>query len=292
MVRLKIRRFDPSKIKPDRIIYFIGRRGSGKSTLTEDILSHLAPRLDMALAMSPTEDSLAVFRKHFPEPWLFDGYSEATVEELVEMQKNLARQNKQRSLALVLDDCMYQRNVLRSNAMRNLHFNGRHLHVCFINAVQYLMDIEPSMRSQVDYVFALRETIQSNKMKLWKFFFGIFPNFNDFSKTMDACTKDYSAIVLDCTNSKNTEIEDCIFWYKASLNVPPFKIGKPVFWKMARRYARSDEEVANARRDVEVARTKERRQTATSKHVTVVQRSDEKGRTLREDLESGGIVIE
>lgn len=290
MVRLKIRRFDPTTLKPHRIIYLIGKRGSGKSTLMEDILSHIAPRLDMGLAMTPTEDSAAMFRKHFPEAWIFDGYAENTIEELIDVQKNAARDKKQRSLALVLDDCMYQRNVLRSNAQRNLHFNGRHLHLTFINAVQYLMDIEPSMRANVDYVFAMRETIHSNKMKLWKFFFGVFPSYQDFSRTMDACTKDYSAIVLDCTQAGASSIEEQIFWYKADVNVRPFRIGKQIFWKLARRYTRTNEEMRRARRDLADAQACERKSNAAGQRITLVQRKDAQGRTLLEDRRSTHVV--
>ena len=65
--------------------------------------------------------------------------------------------------------------------MRDLFMNGRHLKSALILAMQYCMDMTPDLRSQVDYCFCLRENIVSNKMKLWKFFFGGFANFDDFN---------------------------------------------------------------------------------------------------------------
>ena len=34
--RMKIRKFDPKRIKQDRIIFLVGKRGSGKSVLEEE----------------------------------------------------------------------------------------------------------------------------------------------------------------------------------------------------------------------------------------------------------------
>ena len=39
----------------------------------------------------------------------------------------------------------------------------RHYKITFLNAVQYVMDLGPDLRTQVDYVFALSENIISNK---------------------------------------------------------------------------------------------------------------------------------
>jgi len=46
---------------------------------------------------------------------------------------------------------------------------------------------------------------------------------------MDACTENYECIVLDNT-SKSNRIEDCVFWYKATLR-KNFKVGAPEYWQ-------------------------------------------------------------
>jgi hypothetical protein len=91
------------------------------------------------------------------------------------------------------------------------------------------MDLPPALRANVDYVFILRENIIQNREKLYKSFFGIFPNFDMFNKVMDACTENYECIVLDNT-SKSNRIEDCVFWYKARMH-KNFKVGAPEYWQ-------------------------------------------------------------
>ena len=48
---------------------------------------------------------------------------------------------------------MYIKNALKGDVIRNLFFNGRHLDCWFVNSCQYLMDLEPALRLQVDYIF-------------------------------------------------------------------------------------------------------------------------------------------
>ena len=100
--------------------------------------------------------------------------------------------------------------------------------------MQYCMDLTPDLRANVDYVFILRENIVQNREKLYRSFFGIFPTFDMFNQVMNSCTENYECLVLDNT-SKSNKIEDCVFWYKASLH-KNFRIGSPQLWSYHRKH--------------------------------------------------------
>ena len=93
--------------------------------------------------------------------------------------------------------------------------------------------LPPSLRSQVDYVFVLKDNILENKQKLWKHLFGIFPTFETFNEVFTQCTEDYGCLVLD-NRSRSNKIEDTVFWYKAKPN-RKFKIGSSQLWDHHRR---------------------------------------------------------
>jgi hypothetical protein len=285
-MRLKIQKWDPSKIKPHRIILLIGRRGTGKSSMMEDILFHIAPGIDIALAMSPTEESLGMFRNHMPEPWLFNGFSQSKVEEMIEMQRSMAHQSKAKSILLALDDCLYEKSIMRSTAMRNIHMNGRHLHVTMINAAQYLVDIDPALRTQIDYVVCLKENIWTNRQRLHRFFFGCFHSFEEFSRVLEKVTENYGALVLDNT-ATSSNLSDCIYWYRASLNLPSYRIGRPIFWKLAERYAKTREQADRDRRQM----SSNPRAGKGREKLTCVQRKDEHGRVLPEDRDGDVMML-
>lgn len=122
---------------------------------------------------------------------------------------------------------------LKDPCIRQCFMNGRHWKIFFMLTMQYCMDLPPALRANVDYVFLLRENILQNREKLYKSFFGIFPSFDMFNKVMDACTENYECLVLDNTVRSN-KIQDCVFWYKASVR-KNFKVGGEDLWAAHRK---------------------------------------------------------
>ena len=119
--------------------------------------------------------------------------------------------------------------------MRNIFMNGRHRKLFYVNCVQYLMDIGPELRCNTDYVFALRENIISNRARLHQYFFGMFDTFGSFSKVFNSCTQGYECMVLDNTVRSNN-VEDCVFWYEAKYDLPEFRMCRPVYWDLSKKY--------------------------------------------------------
>lgn len=286
MQRLHVRRWDPTTVKPGRIVLLIGRRGSGKSTILRALMHAWHDRLDMGLAMSPTEETMDMFRQHLPEPAIFPEFAQSKVEDLVRTQRESMQKHKGRppkELFLLLDDCMYDKSIMKSKVMRDIHMNGRHYHLSMAVAVQYCLDLPPDIRAQIDVVICCRELIISNKVKLWKYFFGAFDRYEDFSACLDKCTADYSALVLDnCAARGSGGIEQCLFWYRAPLELPPFRMGSPAFWKLAHRHVKSEaerEEEEDLRRELAAQQAAAARRKKTDR--LVVRVTDEHGNPLR-----------
>ena len=55
--------------------------------------------------------------------------------------------------------------------------NGRHYFAMFIITMQYALGIPPVLRTNIDYVFILRENIFMNRKKLYDQYAGMFPTF-------------------------------------------------------------------------------------------------------------------
>jgi len=112
--------------------------------------------------------------------------------------------------------------------IRQIFMNGRHWKICFMVSLQYMMGMPPDLRTNIDYVFCLRENIISNQKKLYDYFFGCFKKFKYFQDIFNECTNNYECLVLDNT-SKSTKIEDCVFYYKATPG-RSFRIGSKELW--------------------------------------------------------------
>lgn len=242
---ITVNEFNPKEMKKGRICLMIGKRGTGKSTLIRDIMYHMKGFIDQPLAMTPTEESVGMFEECMPESCVHTSFNPVVLDRLIHHQRQRGKKKlPQRDVLLVLDDMMFDKKVLKGQGVRDIFMNGRHLKITFINAMQYCMDMGPDLRSQVDYCFALRENIVSNRVKLWKYFFGGFENFEDFCSVFTACTSNNECMVIDNT-VKSNNISDMIFWYKANINIGSYILGDRKLWYAHYKYYRTDEEMDN-----------------------------------------------
>jgi hypothetical protein len=239
-MNIQIKKFDPTTIDPCRICVFIGRRGTGKSQLVTDILYHLR-KIPMGVVMSGTEESNEHYKDYVPDSFIYGQFEPPVIEKIITHQQNVIKkcksteekENINNSVFMLLDDCMFDNKWTRDKNMRCIFMNGRHYRIFFMLTLQYCMDLPPSLRGQIDYVFILRENIIQNKEKLYKHFFGIFPTFDSFNEVLTQCTENYECLVLNNRSTSN-KIEDVVFWYKAKIG-RKFKMGSPQLWEHHRR---------------------------------------------------------
>jgi len=124
--------------------------------------------------------------------------------------------------------------------MRLLFMNGRHWKIFLIIATQYPLGLPPTLRTNVDYVFILREPYVANRKRIYENYAGMFPTFESFCQIMDACTENYECLVID-NNVKSNKIQDMIYWYKASEH-NDFKLGSKEFWDLSKDVLSDEEE--------------------------------------------------
>ena len=231
-MNIQLRKFKPEKMSDDRVCVFIGKRNTGKSTLVKDIM-YYKKHIPAGVVLSGTEEGNHFYGEFIPDLFVYGDYDRDAIERVISRQRKLVG-TKGKSINngtfMLLDDCMYDSKFLKDTCIRQCFMNGRHYNIFFMLTMQYVMDLPPALRANVDYVFVLRENIIQNREKIYKSFFGIFPNFDMFSKVMDACTENYECLVLDNT-SKSNKIEDCVFWYKATLR-KNFRVGSPDLWRL------------------------------------------------------------
>lgn len=226
-MNLQLRKFNPKTMADDKVCVFIGKRNTGKSTLVTDIL-YQKKHLPVGVVMSATEEGNKHYQNFVPDLFIYGDYDRDAIERVLDRQRKIINAGKGSHAFVLLDDCMYDKKFMKDTCIRKCFMNGRHWKIFFMLTMQYCMDLTPDLRANVDYVFILRENIVQNREKLYKSFFGVFPNFDMFNQVMNACTENYECLVLDNT-SKSNKVEDCVFWYKATMH-DNFRIGSPNLW--------------------------------------------------------------
>tara|TARA_Y100000389_G_scaffold69801_1_gene66504 strand:+ start:17220 stop:18056 length:837 start_codon:yes stop_codon:yes gene_type:complete len=239
-MRLQLKKFDMSSIAPDQVVVMIGKRNTGKSFLVKDLLWY-HQRLPVGTVISATEAANCFYGNMLPPIFIHNEYNESIIQRLITRQEKLISKKKieghcskiNPSAFLILDDCLYDNSWTKSKYIRSLFMNGRHFKMFFIITMQYALGIPPNLRTNIDYVFILRENIVQNRKRLYECYAGMFPTFEVFCAVMDQCTENYECLVIN-NNAKSNRIEDQVFWYKASAH-PPFKLGNPAIWAYSKR---------------------------------------------------------
>ena len=256
-MNLELKKFDISSISSDKVCVFIGKRETGKSFLVKDLL-YYHKSIPIGTVISGTESANAFYSNHIPSIFIHDAYTPDIINNALLRQKMVIKQIKAEESRfnessidprafLILDDCLYDNSWIRDENIRCLFMNGRHYKIMFVITMQYALGIPPNLRTNIDYIFILRENIVSNRKRLWEHYAGMFPTFEMFNQVMNQCTENYECLVIH-NNAKSNKLEDQVFWYKASPH-DDFRIGNPEFWRFHNNnFAQntSDEEQYNA----------------------------------------------
>ena len=253
---LELKKFDMRWItfKPDEnkgpVIVMIGRRDTGKSFLVRDLLYHHQD-IPIGTVISGTEAGNGFYASHVPKLFIHEEYNTILIQNILRRQKAVLKQvNKDLETYkkttidprtfVILDDCLYDQTWSRDKLMRLLFMNGRHWKVMLIITMQYPLGIPPNLRTNIDYVFILREPYTTNRKRIWENYASMFPTLESFCSVMDQTTENFECLVIN-NNAKSNKIFDQIFWYKAETR-PDFKMGSKEFWEISKNIQSDDEE--------------------------------------------------
>jgi hypothetical protein len=253
---LELKKFDMKSIsfKPNEnkgpVVVLIGKRDTGKSFLVRDLL-YYQQEIPIGTVISGTEEGNGFYAKMVPKLFVHNEYNTAIIENILKRQRTVLKQIKKemetykRSTIdprafVILDDCLYDATWTRDKMMRLLFMNGRHWKVMLVITMQYPLGIPPTLRTNIDYVFILRENYIANRKRIYENYAGMFPTFESFCQVMDQCTENYECLVIN-NNSKSNKLHDQVFWYKADSH-GDFRLGSKEFWELSKGLKDEDEE--------------------------------------------------
>lgn len=226
--RMTLRRFRPDvQLKRESTVVVLGKRRSGKTILQRQLLHDM--KFERVVIMTGSEEGKEFFPKFVPDSYIYDGFQESLMKMLILEQKRRKRKYKGDSdkdlvLACVLEDLSFDTSVMRSDVLSEVFHNGRHAQFFLLMAVQYVMSMPRKIRANVDYVFIFKDNDVNNRKNIHKSWGGMINSFVEFDEILQAVTDDHRCLVIDNT-SQNSDPGECLFWFKADLNLPDFQVG-------------------------------------------------------------------
>lgn len=250
---IDLKKFDMSMIKDDETVVFIGARNTGKSFLVKDLLYH-HKHIPVGTCISPTEEANKCFSDIIPPIFIHSEYTPELIEKVLARQKDIVTKiqtggSEMKSIDpkafLLMDDCLYDRSWVKDKSIREIFMNGRHWKLLFLLTMQYPLGVTPNLRSNIDWVFILRNNIMRDRKTLYEHYAGMFPTFEIFCETLSACTENYECLVIH-KSSRSNSLDEQVYWYKAEPH-NNYRIGYDVFWQHNNKYYDATQDTKNTK---------------------------------------------
>ena len=203
---------------------------TGKSTLIKALLHSKKHIFPVGMAMSGSEDSNHCYSEIMPSTFVYNEYDEDRIKDFIKRQKLASQHLSNPWAAIILDDCTDDPRIFNKPLQQAMYKKGRHWKMFYILSLQYAMDVKPSIRTNVDGIFILREPLLKNREALYKNYASIIPDFTTFCELMDQLTDDYCALYIHNATQTNDWF-DCVFYWKAPLTPKGWKLGCPEYWE-------------------------------------------------------------
>lgn len=255
---LALKKFNPRSIvfntteTKGPVIILLGKRDTGKSYLIKDLLFYHQD-IPVGTVISATEEGNHFYSSMVPKLFIHNEYSSRIIENVLQRQRLVFKQIKREMdqykrttstidprTFVIMDDCLYDGSWARDKLMRLLFMNGRHWKIMLMVTMQFPLGIPPTLRSNIDYTFILRENITGNRRRIYENYAGMFQTFEAFSQVMDQCTENYECLVI-ANNVQSNQLTDQVFWYKAEAH-QNFTLGLKEYWDLSKSLGSDDED--------------------------------------------------
>ena len=228
--------FDPSMIKDEATVVFFAKRRTGKSFALRWILEAKKASYPFLLVFTNTKMN-NFWQQYIPDKFVHEGYQPQVLAKLLERQKKLVKKMEEDPelakkvnpfVALILDDCISQKEIKTCPFLRRVFTEGRHSKVAIFITTQYAKGIDTIARGNVDYAFIFFQIQLLQKESIARDFLGFMPQIQAF-EVIDKFCQDRQALVVDTSALSNNPNE--VLYLCNAKEVDNFRLGCEEMWK-------------------------------------------------------------
>lgn len=209
---LSLKKYDVDHLVDDANILLIGKRATGKTILTQYILSQF-PDISRGVVFSTSHSEYGYDHQEIE---IMNEYDGEKMKKILEEQKERIRRNRKGDskedarMFIVLDDQIIY-NHRADSALKSLLLNNRRYKILVISILSAPV-VPADFRPNFNLVFLFRENVLNQRRMLYENFGGMLEKFEQFNMIFEQCTEDYGCLVIDQT-TRESNIDKTMFWF-------------------------------------------------------------------------------
>jgi hypothetical protein len=196
------------------IVFIIGRRCSGRTTLVKDILIQKRG-YPIGRIFTMTEWDQNYYSEFCDKTNITIRYNSYLLKEVIDKQK---KNNKDMRIIIFDDALSIKCDWVEDEDMAELLNKSKELNILAIFCFQFSFNHQ-KLAESVDQVFMLEEDFSNHKERLYKYYASdIYKEYKDFDRLLQRVNKDdkYNTVVIDKKAYANpTNVNEVVFKYKA-----------------------------------------------------------------------------
>ena len=196
------------------IVFIIGRRCSGRTTLVKDILIQKRG-YPIGRIFTMTEWDQNYYSEFCDKTNITIRYNSYLLKEVIDKQK---KNNKDMRIIIFDDVLSFKCDWVEDEDMAELLNKSKELNILAIFCFQFSFNHQ-KLAESVDQVFMLEEDFSHHKDRLYKYYAAdIYKDYKDFNRLLQRVYKDdkYNIVVIDKKAYANpTNVNEVVFKYKA-----------------------------------------------------------------------------
>lgn len=270
---IKLQQLDPRTLRDSSLIGLVSTKGGGKTTLLKHLL-YVKQHIPCGVCFSSSGEANGEYDCIFPKMFMYDSCNLAQFEEIYKWQetknkkyrRKFTREEKAKlaaegkkidklplserfvknpTIIALLEDMLADKKIFNKPIIRDLALNGRHRNIFAVITCQYIIDLPPPIRQNIDYWFFFKEDNDKIRHEIYDMFCKThIQNYKDFAYLMNIATSDHRVLFIDVRET-SLDPEKKFKWFRADINLPPFRVGCEKYWQFAKKnYRQAD--AANA----------------------------------------------
>lgn len=208
MDEFSLTKFDISSILASSIVFIIGKKYTGKTTLIKHLLK--IKNIDDYYVFNASKDEYKTN--------IYEEFKGEYLDNILDMRRDYIRDKKKtdesyKEQYVVIDDSIFSGIELESKSLYFTFMNGKCIKLGAIISMQYPLKIQERMLYNIDYLFILKDTNTNNIKRIYDNYLYVFTTYDIFLNIFNNFQSKHASLVIDFTKWSG-KFEDIVYYYE------------------------------------------------------------------------------